>query len=300
MTKEIRAGKGLGRDKDHLHLHLEQLGSDILAERLPGISETARVFGGVDVTREPIPVLPTVHYNMGGIPTNLWGEVVTLGPDGNDQIVKGLFAIGEAACVSVHGANRLGSNSLLDLIVFGRAASKRLVEIIDQQSSCAELSDSDVDQALTRFDQIRFAQGGYPAAALRLEMQRVMQNNCAVFRTKEILKEGVEQIEAIRNQFMEVSISDRSMIWNTDLVETLELQNLLLQSMATIHSAEQREESRGAHAREDYPKRDDEKWLKHTLAWVDGSNDPVIAYRPVTLATGSTEAESVPPTDRVY
>jgi succinate dehydrogenase / fumarate reductase flavoprotein subunit len=193
MTKEIRSGKGIGQHKDHLHLHLEQLGPDILAERLPGISETAQVFAGVDVTREPIPVIPTVHYNMGGIPTNFWGEVITQGTGGNDKVVGGLFAIGEAACVSVHGANRLGSNSLLDLIVFGRAASERLVEILDHRSSCPKAGDSDIEQALSRFDQIRLSQGSYPTAVLRLAMQKAMQDNCAVFRTEEVLKEGIEK-----------------------------------------------------------------------------------------------------------
>ena len=301
MTVEIREGRGVGRDGDHLHLHLEHLGAEVLRERLPGISETARIFAGVDVTRDPIPVLPTVHYNMGGIPTNYMGEVVTLKEGDPERVIPGLMAIGEAACVSVHGGNRLGSNSLLDLVVFGRAAALRAAQAIgDARGRRPRLARGAGEAAVERFDRLRHAAGDTPTAAIRLDMQRAMQEYCAVFRTEETLAEGIARLEAIRAGFAAVRVSDRSLIWNTDLVETLELDNLLAQAVATAHSALNRAESRGAHAREDYPERDDENWMKHTLVWVHGDGRPAIDYRPVHFHTLTDEVEVIPPKKRVY
>jgi succinate dehydrogenase / fumarate reductase flavoprotein subunit len=300
MTIEIREGRGVGPDKDHIFLHLEHLGPDVLHERLPGISETAKIFAGVDVTKEPIPVLPTVHYNMGGIPTNHFGEVVTL-KDGNpDYIVPGLMAIGECACVSVHGANRLGSNSLLDIVVFGRAAAKRCAEIITPGERHVPVPPRSEEQTLARFDRLRNAQGSMPTADIRLNMQRVMQSHAAVFRTGDTLGEGVDLINEVWESFGEVRVSDRGLIWNTDLLETLELENLLRQALATMFSARNRTESRGAHAREDYPDRDDESWLKHTLIWMHDHGEPRIDYRPVHMYTLTNEAKVIPPKARVY
>ncbi|MDP6137273.1 MAG: succinate dehydrogenase flavoprotein subunit [Arenicellales bacterium] len=300
MTKEIRSGKGVGEEQDHLLLHLEHLGSAVLQERLPGITDTARIFAGVDANREPIPVLPTVHYNMGGIPTNLWGEVLTLGEDGGDEIVPGLMAVGEAACVSVHGANRLGSNSLLDLIVFGRAAALRAVEILASENARRSPGDVDSDPIIDRLDRYRYASGDHSTAQIRLRMQRTMQNNCSVFRTGEVLADGVNDLSTIQTDFADLSVSDRSLIWNTDLVETLELDNLLSQSAVTLCAAVQRCESRGAHAREDFPERDDENWLKHSLVWFDGTGPSRIDYRPVQLEPEADDVESMPPQARVY
>ena len=300
MTLEIREGRGVGESKDHIFLHLEHLGPEVLRERLPGISETARIFAGVDTSREPIPVLPTVHYNMGGVPTNFHGEVVTLRGDDPDAVVPGLMAIGECACVSVHGANRLGSNSLLDLVVFGRAAAKRCGEAVEAGSVHAPLPNGAEDRILTRFDRLRHAQGGEPTAALRLRMQRVMQNNAAVFRTGETLDEGCRLIGDVNAAFSDVRVEDRSLVWNSDLVETLELDNLLGQAVVTMFSAANRAESRGAHAREDYPDRDDERWMKHTLAWLDGQGVPRIDYRPVHMYTLTNDTKVIPPKARVY
>ena len=300
MTMEIREGRGIGEHADHVHLNLSHLGADILNERLPGISETARIFAGVDVTREPIPVLPTVHYNMGGIPTNYHGEVVQKVGDDPDAVVPGLFAVGEAACVSVHGANRLGTNSLLDIVVFGRAVANRCAEVIQPHTSHRELPDDVLETALTRLDQLRHAKGGTPTAQLRLQMQKTMQADAAVFRTAQTLEEGCRKIDVVNAQFADIRVSDRSLIWNSDLVETLELANLLGQAVGTMHSAAQRTESRGGHAREDFPERDDVNWMKHTLVSVNDKGACTFDYRPVHSNTLTDEVQSVPPAKRVY
>ena len=301
MTMEIRAGRGVGKNKDHIYLHLDHLDPKILHERLPGISESAKIFAGVDVTREPIPVLPTVHYNMGGIPTNFHGEVLTKKGGNPDCVVPGLMAIGEAACVSVHGANRLGSNSLIDLVVFGRAAGLRAAELVTPGERHAELPKESADLALSRLDGFRYAKGSTPTAQLRLDMQKTMQNNCAVFRTGEVLQEGHSLIHKVWSGKSDVRVTDRSLIWNTDLLETLEFDNLIAQAVVTMDSALNREESRGAHAREDYPNRDDVKWMKHTLAWLDESKAKVeIDYRPVHTYTMSNDIQYIEPKARVY
>ncbi len=299
ITLEIREGRGVGPEKDHAHLHIEHLDPEITKERLPGISETAKIFADVDVTKEPMPILPTVHYNMGGIPTNYKAEVVTL-KDGNpDAVVPGLMAIGEAACVSVHGANRLGSNSLLDLVVFGRSAAKRCAELIKPNMPHSPLKEDACDKALQRFDRIRHAKGTEKTADIRLNMQKIMQSHAAVFRTGDVLDEGVKALKKVRKSFDKVKVEDSSLIWNTDLVETLELDNLLDQAYVTIASAANRKESRGGHAREDYPDRDDKNWLKHSLLWL--AKDKVkIDYRPVHMYTLTDEVEVIPPKKRVY
>ncbi len=300
MTMEIRAGNGVGEHHDHIHLDLTHLDPKDIHEKLPGIAESARIFAGVDVEKQPIPVIPTVHYNMGGIPTNYHGEVVQLRDGNPDAVVPGLYAIGEAACVSVHGANRLGSNSLLDLVVFGRAVANRCAETIKPGQPHARLQANATEAALDRFDKVRNANGGTPTAVIRDRMQRTMQADAAVFRTGETLAEGVEKIREIRDSFADVHVSDRSLVWNSDLVETLELRNLLDQALATIVSATNRTESRGAHAREDYPERDDANWMKHSLCWVDEEGNTRIDYRPVHLYTLDDEVEMVPPKPRVY
>ncbi|MCC8417373.1 MAG: succinate dehydrogenase flavoprotein subunit [Rickettsia endosymbiont of Bryobia graminum] len=295
MTIEIREGRGVGEHKDHVFLHLNHLPPEILHQRLPGISETAKIFAGVYVNTQPIPVLPTVHYNMGGIPTNYHGEVVV-----NGKIVPGLMSIGEAACVSVHGANRLGSNSLLDLIVFGRAAALKAAEIIKPRMHHKPLPNEILDQIISRFDNIRHANGEILVADLRLKMQRIMQSHASVFRTQESLDEGIKLIDQARKEYANIKVNDKSLIWNSDLVEALELSNLLDQAVITMHSAANRKESRGSHAREDFPERDDKEWMKHTLAVIDDNGKVILDYKPVTLATLTNEAEVVPPTKRVY
>ena len=300
MTIEIREGRGVGPDKDHIHLHLEHLGPDVIRERLPGIAETARIFSGVDVNKEPIPVLPTVHYNMGGIPCNVHGEVVTLRDGNPDSVVPGLMAVGEAACVSVHGANRLGSNSLLDLVVFGREAARHCAATTTAGVTQKALPKDAGELAVSRLDRLRNARGGRRTAEIRLDMQRVMQNHAAVFRTGESLAEGVHKLAAVHASFSDVGVADRSLVWNTDLIETLELDNLLDQALVTMQSAENRKESRGAHAREDYKDRDDVQWLKHTLAWADESGRVRIDYRPVHLGTLTSDVEAIPPKARTY
>jgi succinate dehydrogenase / fumarate reductase, flavoprotein subunit len=300
MTIEVREGRGVGANRDHIHLHLEHLAPEIIHARLPGIAETAKIFAGVDVTREPIPVLPTVHYNMGGIPTNYHGEVISPTPEQPDRIVPGLMAIGEAACVSVHGANRLGSNSLLDLVVFGRAAAQRAAQTVQKGAPHKRLASDAADKALDRLDTTRHAKGDGRVASLRLEMQTIMQNNCAVFRTGEVLQEGVALMRTAWAKRPHIGLSDRSMIWNSDLVEALELDNLMYQAVATMAAAENRKESRGAHAREDYTERDDEQWLKHSAIWVREDGQVSIDYRPVHLYTLTDEVQAFPPKKRVY
>jgi succinate dehydrogenase / fumarate reductase flavoprotein subunit len=300
MTIEINEGRGVGEHKDHIHLHLEHLGEDIIDERLPGIAETSKIFAGVDVNREPIPVLPTVHYKMGGIPANFKGEVVTLKDGDAERVVPGLMTIGEAACVSVHGANRLGSNSLLDLVVFGRAAAHRCGEILEPGAKHRELPRGAGDETVDRLDRLRHAEGSIPTAELRLKMQRVMQSHAAVFRTGDVMQKGIDELRDVVKLFDDIKVSDRSLIFNTDLLETMELENLMTQAMVTIVGAENRQESRGGHAREDFPERDDDKWMKHTLTWYERGGDVRIDYRPVHLRTLTDEVEVIPPKARVY
>jgi len=300
MTIEIREGRGVGEHADHIHLNLMHLGPEVIHERLPGIAESARIFAGVDVSKQPIPVLPTVHYNMGGIPTNYHAEVLRKVGDNPDAVVPGLYAIGEAACVSVHGANRLGSNSLLDLVIFGRSVAERCGEAIKPNSPHKDLPASATEAALANFDRARNANGDIATADLRLNMQRIMQKDAAVFRTGDTLKEGCTKISQAFDAFANVKVSDRSLVWNSDLIETLELQNLLGQAVATMYSAEQRHESRGAHAREDFKDRDDANWMKHTLVSVDAKGKASFDFRPVHLQPMTNEVAAVPPKARTY
>jgi succinate dehydrogenase / fumarate reductase flavoprotein subunit len=301
MTIEINEGRGCGPKKDYILLHLEHLGAELLHERLPGISETARIFAGVDVTREPIPVLPTVHYNMGGVPTNIHGEVVTIKDGDPDAVVPGLMAIGEGACVSVHGANRLGSNSLLDIVVFGRAAALRTVETVRRGEGHVTLGKAATDRSIERLDKIRWSKGKTAAGTIRLDMQRTMQRHCAVFRDGPLLDEGLGKLDnVIATMRSDLAVADRSMIFNTDLAEALELDNMLAQASVSLHSAVGRTESRGAHAREDFPNRDDENWLKHTLSWLDDAGDVRLDFRPVHLQPLSNDVSTIPPGKRVY
>ncbi|MEQ8320178.1 MAG: succinate dehydrogenase flavoprotein subunit [Rhodospirillales bacterium] len=300
MTVEIREGRGVGEQADHIFLHLEHLGGDVLNKRLPGITETARIFSGVDATKDPIPVLPTVHYNMGGVPTNYHCEVIAPTDSDPDRVSPGMMAIGECASASVHGANRLGTNSLLDLVVFGRAAAIRAAEIVKPGATLPPLNMASADKALARFDKIRHADGEIPTAKIRDELQRVMQNNAAVFRTAEVLKEGVEKLDAVTAKMTDVKVHDRSLIWNSDLVETLELTNLVPNAVSTMYSGEARHESRGAHAHEDHPDRDDKEWMKHSLAWIDEDGGCKLGYRPVHEYTLTDEVDYIEPKARVY
>jgi succinate dehydrogenase / fumarate reductase flavoprotein subunit len=300
MSVEIREGRGVGPLKDHIHLHLEHLGGDLLHERLPGISETAKIFAGVDVTKEPIPMLPTVHYNMGGIPTNIHTEVLNPTAQDQDRVVRGLMAVGEAACVSVHGANRLGTNSLLDLVVFGRAAAHRAAETIKPGASQAPLPPGAGESSWARFDKVRNAKGSSTVSDVRLQMQRTMQEHAAVFRTSDLLREGVAKMGKVAASYDDIKIADRSLIWNSDLVEALELDNLIGNALTTIHGAEARKESRGAHAHEDFPDRDDVNWMKHSLAWVDDKRNVKLDYRDVKMRTLTNEVQVFPPKARVY
>ena len=304
MAMEIREGRGVGANKDHIYLHLDHIDPKVLAERLPGITESGKIFAGVDLTRQPLPVVPTVHYNMGGIPTNYHGEVVTL-KDGNpDTVVPGLFAVGEAARVSVHGANRLGSNSLIDLVVFGRATGKRIAEIVKPGTTHKPLPSGSEEFALSRVDHFRNAKGGSPTAQIRLEMQHTMQRHAAVFRTDELMAEGIDKLEKVYAGMSDIAVSDRSLIWNTDLIETLELDNLISQALCTIKSARNRKESRGAHMHEDFPDRHDDEWMKHTISWFEGwggeGGKVTLDYRPVHEYTLTDDATYIEPKKRVY
>ena len=300
ITQEIVEGRGVGEEKDHVLLHLENIEKKILNEKLPGISETAKIFSGVDVSKEPIPVIPTVHYNMGGIPTNINAEVIKSNPSGSQDVVPGLMAIGEAACVSVHGANRLGSNSLLDLIVFGRSAANRCKEIIKKKNKMKKIDKRSLTKALDRFDFFRSARGSISTSELRKEMQKTMQNYCSVFRNKKLLTQGKSKLDNCFKSKSNIRTTDKSLIWNTDLVETLEFDNLLSQSIVAIVSALNREESRGAHSRNDFPERDDKNWMKHTLTEINNDGKTDITYRPVQLKTLTNEVKTFPPKARVY